>query len=202
MPSPPPLKPGCYYHIFNRGNNRENLFIEKRNYEYFVNLYTRYIEPVADTYAYSLLRNHFHIAVRIKAESETLEVSKTFRILSDASQAFSNLFNAYAKAINKAYNRTGSLFEHPFGRKVINSEAHLIWLVVYIHQNPTKHGFVEDFRRWPYSSFRALLSTKPTFLMREEVLEWFGGREGFERFHRAEVLEPELSMLAPYDHDT
>ncbi|HJW89895.1 MAG TPA: hypothetical protein VJ436_04560 [Anaerolineales bacterium] len=132
----------------------------------------------------------------------TLKVSKNFRVLSDASQAFSNLFNAYAKAINKAYNRTGSLFEHPFGRKVINSEAHLTRLVVYIHQNPKKHGLVEDFRRWPYSSFRALISTKPTFLKREEVLEWFGGREGFESFHQADVREPDLSRIPPYDPDT
>jgi hypothetical protein len=61
-----PLQPGNYYHIFNHGNNRENIFIQERNYTYFLQLYTRYIDPVADTFAYCLLRNHFQLLVRIK----------------------------------------------------------------------------------------------------------------------------------------
>ncbi len=42
-----PLEPGKYYHIYNRGNNRENIFFEERNYHYFMQLYAKYIEPVA-----------------------------------------------------------------------------------------------------------------------------------------------------------
>ena len=59
-----PLRFGCYYHIYNRGNNRENLFIERRNYPYFLKLYAKHIQPVAETYAYCLLPNHFHFAIR------------------------------------------------------------------------------------------------------------------------------------------
>ena len=55
-----PLQLGKYYHIYNRGNNREDLFIDERNYHYFMRLYTKYIQPIADTYAYCLLCNHFH----------------------------------------------------------------------------------------------------------------------------------------------
>jgi len=201
MPSPPPLQLGCFYHIFNRGNNRENIFIEERNYNYFVNLYARYIEPVADTYAYCLMRNHFHFLVRIKEAEETLKVSKTFRVSADASHAFSNTFNAYAKAINKAYHRTGSLFEHPFGRVLIDSNAQFCWLIVYIHQNPQKHGFIKDFRQWPYSSFRALISTHATLLKREEVLGWFGGQEGFISLHRDLIQGSEFDKVESIDHD-
>jgi REP element-mobilizing transposase RayT len=68
-----PLVPGMYYHIYNRGNNREDLFIEKRNYPYFLSLYKKHIEPIADTYAYCLLRNHFHTSLRIKTEEEYLQ---------------------------------------------------------------------------------------------------------------------------------
>lgn len=64
MTSKIPLLPGVFYHIYNRGNNRENIFIEERNYTLFMNLYSRYIPPIADTYAYCLLRNHFHFLVR------------------------------------------------------------------------------------------------------------------------------------------
>lgn len=55
----PPLFPGHYYHIYNRGNNGEDIFLEARNYDYFLNLYQKYISPIAETFAYCLLKNHF-----------------------------------------------------------------------------------------------------------------------------------------------
>jgi putative transposase len=70
MTSPTPLEYGQYYHIYNRGNNGENLFFEERNYPYFLKLYAHHILPVANTYAYCLLRNHFHALVRIRTEEE------------------------------------------------------------------------------------------------------------------------------------
>ena len=82
-----PLQPGLYYHIYNRGVNGENIFIEERNYEHFLNLYEKYIAPICDLFAYCMLRNHFHIMVRVRPEDEiieykqTLKVSETFRVL-------------------------------------------------------------------------------------------------------------------------
>jgi len=64
MASPSPLQYGQYYHIYVRGNNRENLFYEERNHRHFLRLHALYVEPVVDTYAYCLLRNHFHLLVR------------------------------------------------------------------------------------------------------------------------------------------
>ena len=46
------LEPGKFYHIYNRGNNKQNVFLEKRNYAYFMDLYTKHIFHTADTYAY------------------------------------------------------------------------------------------------------------------------------------------------------
>lgn len=68
-----PLQYGTYYHIYNRGNNGENLFREEANYRYFLTLYAKHIVPVACTYAYALLANHFHLLIRTrtKAEQET-----------------------------------------------------------------------------------------------------------------------------------
>ena len=77
---------------------------------------------------------------------------KTLRV-KRPSQQFGNLFNAYAKAINRAYGRTGSLFENPFGRVLVASDAHMSRVIAYIHQNPQKHGFVQVFCEWPYSSY-------------------------------------------------
>jgi len=72
------LQSGVYYHIYNRGNNRENLFLEEKNYPYFLFLYEKHIEPVADTYAYCLMRNHFHLLVRIKETSQVLGTCEVY----------------------------------------------------------------------------------------------------------------------------
>ncbi|MCG2769658.1 MAG: hypothetical protein L6435_14965 [Anaerolineae bacterium] len=123
MPSPPPLQMGYYYHIFNRGNNGEDIFREKRNYLFFMQRYAQYIEPIAYTYAYCLLRNHFHFLVRTRMPEEQEAYQRTLKTLKvseikvlEPSRQFSRLFNSYAKAFNKMYDRTGSLFEHPFHR--------------------------------------------------------------------------------------
>ncbi len=196
MSKPIPLQYGKYYHIYNRGNNRENIFFEKRNYRHFLELYAKYIVPIADTCVYCLLRNHFHFLVRIK----TVEEQETLRVLKP-SQQFGNLFNAYAKAINKAYNRTGSLFQNPFGRIEVASDAYFIWLVIYIHQNPQKHGLVDDFRTWSHSSYQTLLSTKPTRLERDDVLAWFDGVDNFVVLHQQEVTERKVAFWVPEDFD-
>jgi len=184
MPSPPALHHDVYYHIYNRGNNREDLFVEERNYAHFLNLYGRYIEPVAETFAYCLLRNHFHCLVCIKSEEEIIESlkdSKAFQV----SRQYSNLFNAYAKAINTSYGRTGSLFQHPFGRVPITGSSQFFQVVIYIHHNPQKHGLITDFRNWKHSSYQTLLSTGSTRLRRDIVMDWFGGRDSFVQLHNS-----------------
>jgi putative transposase len=115
------------------------------------------------------------------------------------SRQFNNLFIAYAKAFNKAYGRTGSLFESPFKRRRIDGDRYFVGLVVYIHLNPEKHGFVDDFRRWPYSSYHAVLSTQATRIQRTAVLDWFGGAAGFEEAHAAPVDEASIESL--FDDD-
>jgi len=198
MLKPVPLQPGRFYHVYNRGNNRENIFIEERNCVYFLKLYAHHIEPVAETYAYCLLRNHFHFLVRIKDHQDLSGLRKR-----PPSQCFSNLFNAYAKAINATYQRSGALFQRPFGRIEVTSDGYFIQLVAYIHYNPQKHRFVDDFRDWPYSSYHALLSRKPTHLQRDTVLAWFEGSERFEEFHRRTDMTglANLSCLVPEDFD-
>lgn len=184
MTSPAALSYDTYYHIFNRGNNRDPLFFEERNYAYFLRLYTKYIEPVADTFAYCLMPNHFHFLIRVKAEDE-ITASLGMGKPGDVSQRFSNLFNAYARTINQTYARTGSLFQHPFGRLALHEKHPLETVTLYIHFNPQKHGFVDDFRGWKYTSYASLLASSTTRLKRQETLDWFGGRESFRRAHES-----------------
>ena len=72
-----PLEPGGFYHIYNRGVNRENIFREERNFAYFLTLYARHITPIVETFAYCLLRNHFHLLVRIRTSIKTDAVFET-----------------------------------------------------------------------------------------------------------------------------
>jgi len=215
MTSPSSLVPGVFYHIYNRGTNRENIFIEERNYRYFLQLWAKHIEPVAETYAFCLLKNHFHVLARVRDESDDPDEDPkdldedpkglarplgSGHVVS-ASNAFSNFFNAYAKSINKAYGRTGSLFQHPFGRIPVLTQDYLVRLVCYIHFNPQRHGLISDFREWPYSSYGAHLSDQATSLKREAVLGWFDGPRGFVATHEMAIDEQVLAPLTPDDFD-
>jgi len=60
------LKPDFTYHIFNHANGFENVFREPENYRFFLEKYLKYIYPIAETYAYCLMPNHFHLVVRIR----------------------------------------------------------------------------------------------------------------------------------------
>jgi putative transposase len=188
-----PLEYGGYYHIFDRGVNRENIFLEERNYEYFLRLYIRHITPVAETYAYCLLRNHFHLLVRIKTDA----VFKTASV----SKAFNNLLTAYAKAINKGYGRTGALFQHHFGRIPVTSDRYFSTLIRYIHHNPRKHGLANNFRDWLYSSYYELSTTTSTSLERIAVLDWFGGVNKFRKYHSGTDKGRRIFGLTGNDYD-
>ena len=185
----PPIQYGGIYHIYNRGNNRENLFIETRNYDYFLRLLVKHLLPVAELYAFCLLRNHFHLVAKIKTIDEQRIWYQENDIESLAgwprvpSRHFSNWFNAYTRGFNKTYQRSGTLFQRPFSRKKIHSRSHFRRVIRYLHLNPIEHGFVETLEEWPFSSYLGLLSGDSSFLDREEVMRLFGGKEVFEDFH-------------------
>ena len=173
-----PLENGKYYHVYNRGINSGILFKENSNYEHFLKLYDLHIESIAETYAWCLMKNHFHFLIRIK---DAEEIKTENKIL--PSQSFSNLFNAYTKAFNKKYNRHGGLFERPFKRKQIENENYFQNLIAYIHNNPSHHNSGEHPEQYPWSSYITCLSNKPTKLKRIEVIELFGDLENFKYVH-------------------
>jgi putative transposase len=183
-----PLESGNYYHIYNRGNNSETIFKETRNYEHFLNLYNSHIEPIADTFAWCLMKNHFHLLVRIKTIEEIIQAKKaeepaeTKKIIAPH-QSFGNLFNAYSKAINKGYDRHGALFERPFKRKLINNDTYLQNVIKYIHYNPVKHGICDHPITYPWSSYLTCVSEKSTKLKRDQVISLFENLENFKQAH-------------------
>ena len=116
-------------------------------------------------------------------------------------QRFSNFFNAYAKWFNAVHARTGSLFAERFKRVEVTSNTYFTNLVFYIHFNPQKHGFVQDFRDWPWSSFPTLMADSTTKLQRSAVLDRFLGRDAFASFHRGVMDESAIPPLIADDFD-
>jgi REP element-mobilizing transposase RayT len=169
---------GAVYHIYNRGNNKENIFIEEKNYNYFLQLIKKHLLPFVDLYCYCFLKNHFHLLLRINDSIELPEKYQTKPYL-----PFSNLFNAYTKSINKAYNRTGSLFQEHLQRNRVTDENYLLQLVAYIHLNPVKHKFVKNFKKYPYSSYDDYCSEKESMVNKKYILNLFENIENFEYWH-------------------
>ena len=190
-----PIAYGSYYHIYNRGIDSCNLFQETDNYEYFLSLYDKYISPVAETYAWVLMPNHFHLLVRIKEEEEiAIETSTPDRVWNPVrgktgtpSHQFSKLFNSYAQAFNKRYGRHGSLFERPFKRKLIDNESYLKQVILYVHNNPVHHKFCDHPVEYPWSSYLSCVSVKPTKLKRDIVLGWFDNQANFKSVHNQKI---------------
>jgi REP element-mobilizing transposase RayT len=173
-----PLENGKCYHLYNRGINSGVLFKEKSNYEHFLKLYDIHIEPIAETYAWCLMKNHIHFLVRIKDNHQIIAEKKI-----KPSQAFSNLFNAYTKAYNKSYKRHGALFERPFKRKEINHDKYLQNVILYIHNNPVHHLICDHPIEYPWSSYITCVSSKPTKLRRTEVIGLFNDIANFKYVH-------------------
>ncbi|RAJ20632.1 hypothetical protein LX77_03158 [Gelidibacter algens] len=89
------------------------------------------------------------------------------------------MLNAYTKAINKRYNRKGSLFQEHLKRIKISEEEYFLNLIIYVNTNASHHQ-IDDFRTYKYSSYAALISQKETLLKRDEVIQFFDDVDNFK----------------------
>lgn len=198
-----PLLPDHVYHVFSRAVGNEKLFLEDENYMFFLNAYKRHISPISDTFAYCLLQNHFHFLIRIKSieiiKSDFL-LKKGNKVFVDEKAAefvmerFGNLLNSYTKALNRRNNRKGGLFIDTLRRVEIKEDSDFGSEIFYLHKNPVHHQYVSKIEDWRWSSYQSILSTSPTSLLRNEVLDWFGGREPFIKFHQQPIAPKDSTM--------
>lgn len=188
------FEPDGYYHVYSHANGIENLFRCQENYRYFLVKYVQHVHPIAETIAYCLMPNHFHFLVRIRS-ADILHTNYARKYPAKVlppnpdwatftMQYFKNWLNAYTKAYNKVYKRRGALFLKFTKRKKVADDAYFNRLIVYIHRNPIHHRFVRRLTDWRYTSYLAMLSDAETHVSRQEVLDWFGGKEEFVRLHQ------------------
>ena len=117
---------GNFYHVYNRGANKQKIFLEADNYLYLLKLLKKNTEKYyLAVIAYCLMPNHYHFLLRVDGDK-------------DLSLCISSTFNSYVQAINKRYDRVGFLFSERFKAIHVSGDPYLIHLCRYIHRNPLR----------------------------------------------------------------
>jgi len=191
--------PGSYFLIFNRANNNEDLFTQKRNYLYFLEKFDLYLNPVLEVMSYCLLQKSFVFLVRIRSANTAFFIEQNSNQLSFhniVSLQFRHLFTTYSKAFNKQEQRFGSLFQRPYKRREIINFELLKRTVFNIHKLPEKNKKLIHYTKYDWSSYRTIVRNSETKLLRAEVLEIFGGKNLFIDIHenRAYPAKPDRSQ--------
>jgi len=169
---------GQLYHIYNQGNNRQEIFFERENYLFFLKKIRTFVLPYADIFAWCLMPNHFHLMVLVNRISVGVARSDTDAIRQRTiNDSIGIMLRSYTNAINKKRNRSGKLFREQTKAECIScsngitpsfySENGITKINIqnperqypqicfnYIHQNPVKAGLVEKDIDWEYSSAR------------------------------------------------
>ena len=141
---------GKYFHIYNRGANKMKIFFERKNYIYLLKKLKYYKNKYNfSVLSYCLMPNHYHFLLRQDGDTP-INIPIAY------------MFNAYTKAVNKKYKKTGTLFEGPFKSIEVEDINYLIELCRYIHRNPVDDGIVENIDDWEFSNYP----------------EWVGKRNG------------------------
>lgn len=177
------MKAGGFYHVYNIGNNRETIFKEDCNYDFFMRRLHYYVGGLVHIHAYCLMPNHFHLLIEVPIENHhhTLPFGKSG--LSTIQRAFKNFFTSYAKSINRAYGRLGSLFKTKCPFKPIHDDFQYRTTMAYIHNNPVKAMLCEEYENWEHSSFASIKMQKLSVANVDRALLHFGGLEEFLNFH-------------------
>ena len=179
-----PFEFGNWYHVFNHARGNDNIFDSEKEYQLFLNLTSKYIGEIAQIYAYCLMPNHFHFLVKIREIILPPKFNEKHE--SDyISHQWGTLQNTYTKKKNYRTGKRGGIFCQSINRNLITSEEYLQMAIVYIHNNPIKHGFCSSANKWKYSSYNAVISNSVTNIERDEVLSWFENRGNFIEYHQS-----------------
>jgi REP element-mobilizing transposase RayT len=194
------LKPGGFYHIYNRANGDEVMFRNEENYRYFLVKYQASIHPIAKTCAFCLMPNHFHFLIQIRSEMEIFRnlhntgiMNKLFEVSQEnyhvrmsqlLSLQFSHFFNSYAQSYNKMYHRKGSLFIPNYNRINVRSDSYFIEATLYIHINPIRAGISSRLDEWKYSSYSQFLFRNSNFVEVDLTLDFFDDLDNFIFVHQ------------------
>ncbi len=181
---------GGIYHIYNRGIETRDIFLDEQDYKIFLYYLKSFLTPLDEQskppigiryghknnftiykeiylFAFCLMSNHFHLLVKQSTERAISEFMK-------------RLSNAYTEYFNKKYPRVGPIFQGSYKAALVEKEFYFLHLSRYIHGNPRElFENIEDFRKYSYSSYLDYLGERHTnWVHPEEILEYFEKRKG------------------------
>jgi len=183
-----------FYHVYNRGVNKELIFKETADYVVFLSLFKRYLDEspmpnkVGGEYpwlhdnielvAFCLMPNHFHALVYQ-------------RQLDSMTQLFKSLSTAYGMYFNKKYKRVGPLFQNRFKASLIDKDKYLQHISRYIHLNP------KDYRHWDFSSLPYYFKDRrAAWVQPQRILELFDDIDDYSKFlEDYESYKRDLDMI-------
>lgn len=184
--------PEGYYHIYNRGVAKQQIFLDEQDYKVFLGYLRTYLSTPETTdevfpsrklknyfdqvklLAYCLMSNHFHLFAWQKEIDALTSFMRALTI-------------KYSMYFNKKYNRVGPVFQGKFKAVTITSEPQFIFLSKYIHRNPFTSGSEPEV--YPYSSYRNYLGKiHQTWLDSSEILSYFS-KAGLANSYKAFVEE-------------
>lgn len=137
-----------YYHIYNRGVNREAIFFLPDNDVYLLRLLKKNIARYGlSLAAYCLMPNHYHFLLKPTRDDTVAPFMQS-------------VFGAYTQAVNRQQGRQGPLFQGRFRAILINEEGYFIQLARYIHANPVLSGLTDTPQAWPYSNYQDIIGQR------------------------------------------
>ena len=163
------FEPGMPVHAMQRGHNRMVVFIDKFDYEYYLEALFDALEvEQIDLHAYALMSNHVHLLLSAPSK-EAL------------SRLFQSVGRRYVQHFNKRHARSGTLWEDRFKSSLINSERYLLEVYRYIELNPVRAGIVESPQAYQHSSYRHHAGIATNNRIKDHPLFWSLGNTPFER---------------------
>lgn len=145
------FEPNHIYHVFNQGNNQQQIFLSDNDYQTFLNYIVKLVLPHADMLAYSLMPNHFHFQLHAKASCDQI-IKQGGLNIDPLTNGIRKLLSGYARIFNTQYKRSGSLFRQKIKAKCLTQENKLVrnysqfdycsTCFYYIHANAVTAGLV------------------------------------------------------------
>lgn len=166
----------AFYHVFNRGVNKENIFLSKEDYSFFlhklIKLRQKYDHSI---YAYCLMPNHFHLSIHTRKIS--------------ISKIMSSLLTSYSQYFNKRYKHSGPVFQNRFKSILIENDKYFLKISQYIYVNPVKSGIVKNPLLYPYSGLGEALGEKPLIVLDNDIIRLIGDTEKSKENYRQFIYE-------------
>jgi len=147
-----------YFHVYNRGNRGQDIFLDKEDYLNYLERLRKYKEKYnISVVCYCLMPNNFHLLLK---ENKDVPVSRFMHALHTSYSIYSN---------NK-HNQRGHLFEGRFKHKEIEKEEYLPYITAYIHFNPIKEKSVEKLEDYQWSSYPDYIGVREGTLCQKDLI--------------------------------